>query len=343
MPRLVTLSVVLPLLIGCSGKTAALPATDSGNTEVPEAATSEGSSPEGGAPTVTADQAASDVASAYCALAEACAPAYVTIAYGDVTTCEAAFKSSILEGVGANGTTETPAQLEACADALPMASCGNLLGRNAPAACQTIPGTLADGAPCASDSQCSGARCRVPDDQLCGTCMELAAAGAPCTADDDCDHAMACVAGACVAYGAEGASCGSTLPCRPDLGCQSGTCAALSPAGTPCSASTACDALNGVVCNPVSMLCETAAFAAPGAPCELVNGNIVLCSGPAALCGGVNAPTYEGTCVAPAANGSPCDTVNGPLCGSGSVCVCATTSDAGCTGVCTVPDPSQCH
>jgi hypothetical protein len=48
----------------------------------------------------------------------------------------------------------------------------------------------------------------------------------------------------------------------------------------------------------------------------------------------VAAPTYEGTCVAAAADGAACDPTNGPMCTDPAVCV---------NSVCEVPDPTMCH
>jgi hypothetical protein len=289
---------------------------------------------------VSTDTAATDAAQAYCNRAQDCAPAYVTLGYGDVATCTTRNKQAILEGLGAPGSVETADQAEACAQAIPGTTCSDLLGRNPPAACHGVAGTLADGSPCASDSQCTGASCHVAADSTCGTCGELLAAGQTCTSDDACQYGQSCANGVCTPYGAENATCDTTHPCRPDLGCKGGTCTAASPVGTSCQSSSECDNLHGAFCNPTTMQCTNVAFAAPGAACGLVGTDLVACTGPGALCGNVSSTTYQGTCVASAADGAACDSANGPLCNPGAVCITASVTST--SGTCTLPDPTSC-
>ena len=291
----------------------------------------------GGAST---DEATTDAANAYCNRAQACAPAYVTLGYGDVATCASRYKQTLVTSFGASGSVETAGQIEACAQAIPNTTCADLLGRNPPSACQTVPGTLADGAPCGSDSQCTGAVCHVPANAVCGTCGEPLAAGGACVSDDDCQYGMSCANAACVTYGAENATCDTAHPCRPDLGCKSGTCTAPSPVGTACQSSDECDNLHGAFCDPTTMQCVNVSFAAPGAACGLVSSQLVACAGPGSLCSGDTAPPYKGACVAFASDGSACDTTNGPLCDVGAVCV--PSSPAATAGTCTPPDPGTC-
>ena len=289
---------------------------------------------------VSTDQAITDAANAYCNRAQACAPAYVTLGYGDVTTCSSRYKQVLQASFGATGSVETADQIEACAQAIPDTTCADLMGNRPPSACQTVPGTLADGAACGSDSQCKGASCHLAANALCGTCGERAAAGAACGGDDDCSYGLSCIGAVCAAYGAENATCDASTPCRPDLGCVGGRCTAPSSAGTACQSSAECDDLHGVFCDPTTAKCVTAAFAAPGAACGVVNGQLVGCSGPGPLCGNVNQTTYQGTCVAYAADGAACDTANGPFCDVGAVCVGATAGDG--KGVCQITNPATC-
>jgi len=55
---------------------------------------------------ITADQAATDVANAYCSRAQACAPAYVTVGFGDVATCSTRLMATLLPSFGAAGVTD---------------------------------------------------------------------------------------------------------------------------------------------------------------------------------------------------------------------------------------------
>jgi hypothetical protein len=144
---------------------------------------------------------------------------------------------------------------------------------------------------------------------------------------------MECLDGTCAAYGAEGAMCGASLPCRPDLGCVGGVCGTPSPLGTACKTSAECNQLQGQFCNPETLACQTVTFSQAAGPCGLVNGQLVLCAGPGALCSGDEVSPYQGMCVAHASDGESCDVDAGPLCDVGSACV---------GGSCQVSDPASC-
>jgi hypothetical protein len=289
---------------------------------------------------VTADQAAQDAVNAYCTRAEACAPAFVKVAFGDVMTCEQGLKAGLLAAFTAPGTSTSPAQTEACAQAIPQTSCADLLARKNPTACATLPGQLSAGAACGNDAQCTGTRCQVAADALCGTCTSPAAAGGPCGVDADCQSGMKCLGQICVTYGNEGTACGANAPCRPDLGCVGGACGRPSPLGAACMTSPECAQLQGDFCHPVSLTCTAAAFSQPGGPCGLVGNQglaaaqVVLCAGPGGVCQGLAAPTYTGTCVGAASAGASCVVDGGaPQCGLGAVCS---------GGTCQSPNPSAC-
>lgn len=309
----------LGLAVGCGGTTSSVTGDDGGGAET------------GGG--VSDDQAASDAANVYCARVQACAPAYLTLGYGDLATCEASFKAQLLSSLGAPGSSTTAAQIEACVAVFPQTSCSDLLVGKSPAPCQTMPGQLAAGAACAVDSQCVGTRCRVAPGALCGTCTSPADAGAGCGITGDCQPGLTCQNGSCVAYGNEGTPCSTTLPCRPDLGCVGGTCGTPSPTGTTCASSTECNQLQGDFCNPITLVCQQVTFVQPGSMCGLVSNQLVLCVGPGSYCEGDNAAPYVGTCEAHANDGASCDADAGRLCDEVSVCS---------GGTCQVPDPASC-
>ena len=322
----VALALPLALPASCGGSTSSLAAGDG--------AADGGPSEAGAGGGVSAQKAARDAASAYCARAEACAALYVTLAFGDVATCEARLLSPLLASLTAPGTSATAAQLETCAAALPRVTCEDLLGRATIPACQTLPGKLAAGAPCGTDAQCATTHCTVAPDALsCGTCAAQGVAGSGCGVDADCQPGMTCVGGMCASYGAAGAACSATQPCRASLGCVGGTCGAPRAPGGPCTTSAECDPLHGDFCNPQTLACQIIAVAQAGGACGLVSGQLTVCVGPSALCKGDNVPPYRGTCLAYAPDGASCDKDAGPLCGYGAVC-------AG--GRCQVPDPSSC-
>jgi hypothetical protein len=301
---------------------------------------SSGGSADGGT-TVSAAQAASDGASAFCARAQACAPAYVQLEWGDVATCSTRFGAQLVGTLASTGTSDTPSQIEACAKALPTISCDDLLGNSTPAPCRAMPGSLANGAVCGDDSQCSGGHCKVPSQQTCGVCTTFAAAGASCTLDGDCDNGLTCFGGTCVTPVASGGACDTTShPCLPTLACNAGTCGTPGAAGASCdpTATDTCDNLHGVFCDGATSKCVTAAFAQTGAPCGYVSGTLTIClAGPGnaeAECKGLSATSPTGTCQAPAADGASCNATTGPFCLAPSVCV---------NGACQLDDPSACH
>jgi len=196
-----------------------------------------------------------------------------------------------------------------------------------------MPGQLAAGAACGTDSQCLGTRCRVAADAVCGICTTPAPAGAACGVDDDCQPAMKCVNSTCTLYGNEGAACSATQPCRPDLGCVGGVCGTPGAAGAPCTDSTQCDQIHGDFCNPATTHCEAIGFAQAGDMCGLVSGMLVTCVGPGGFCSGDDVSPYVGTCLPAASDGASCDADAGPLCDEVSACV---------AGTCQAIDPSTC-
>jgi hypothetical protein len=305
------------------------------------ACSSSGGTGDGGS-SVSAAQASSDAASAFCARVQACAPAYVQLEWGDVTTCATRSAAELAGTLAATGTSDTASQFEACAKALPGFSCDDVLGHGIPAPCRSTPGSLANGAACGDDSQCSGGHCNIPELHTCGLCTTLAAAGASCNTDDDCDYGLQCAAGVCVAPVASGGACdASTHPCLPTLVCSSGTCATPSAAGASCNPSATqdtCDELHGVFCDTATGKCIDGTFAQAGGACGVVSGTLTLCAAAPGVtayeCKGLSATSATGTCQAPAADGSTCNATTGAFCLPPSVCV---------SGVCAVDDPSACH
>ena len=291
---------------------------------------------------MSASQASTDAANAFCARAQACAPTYVQLEWGDTATCASGLAAQLAGTLASSGTSDTPSQLESCVQTLSNVSCDDLLGNNLPAPCKATPGSLANGAACGDDSQCSGGHCKVASGQTCGVCSTAAAAGASCTVDGDCDKGLKCFGspGTCAAYVASGGTCDATHACLPTLVCKTGSCAAPGAAGTGCDpkAQDTCDQLHGVFCDGASSTCKTIAFAQAGAACGLVSGTLTVCASGGgnvtAECKGLSSTSSMGTCQAPAANGASCNTTTGPFCVSPSVCV---------NGSCKLDDPSSCH
>src|SRR5215472_13052910 len=92
--------------------------------------------------------AASDAATALCNKINSCAPFYVTVTYGTASECASRLTGEVQDSLNANGTGATPNSLEACAQAIPGATCDQVLGAGTPAACKPQVGTLVDGTAC---------------------------------------------------------------------------------------------------------------------------------------------------------------------------------------------------
>jgi hypothetical protein len=293
---------------------------------------------------VSDDQAAADAANAFCSRVSACVPALTSLQWGDASTCTSKYKNVLLGTLHATGTSATPASLEACAQAIPGASCDDLLDRNLPDPCRAKAGSLMDGQACGDNSQCTGKMCNIAPGKICGVCSAPAAAGAACQSNEDCDYGLDCVGAAamkvCTARAAAGQPCDGAHTCLPTLACKAGTCGTPDPADTACVAGKdTCDTAHGVFCNPISSKCVKVTFAKPGGTCGIVSDGIVLCeSGGTDIstsCTGFKYPaTPTGTCAAPAADGMACNDATGPTCVPPSICV---------NGACQVKDPSGCR
>jgi hypothetical protein len=278
----------------------------------------------------TAAQACADFASAFCARMEACTPFALQVAYGDVATCATRAALLCTPALSAGGSQATPALMEACAQAVNAETCDEALDNAQPSAC-SVPGTLANGAPCGSHAQCQSGYCKLNAGSLCGTCTPHAAAGAQCTLDADCQATLVCSSGTCVGPAQAGAACSTTQPCLRSLACIAGTgkCQAPLAAGAACAAASDCDAAQGVYCN-TKKTCQQTQVAPTGQPCGIVNGGLVACSG-GDSCGGIK--NGQGICHQPAADGAPC----GPDIACVAPAVCTSTAR------CTLPNPSVCH
>jgi hypothetical protein len=284
----------------------------------------------------TPQQACSDFANVYCARVNDCAPTYLRIEYGDVSTCESRLQVNCPLGFQAPGTGLTPAISEKCIGAIPQVSCADLFARNLPQDCAPVAGSLQNGSACADDNQCTGKYCNLGSNQVCGACSTKAAAGAACGVDNDCGPGMACWQYNCTEYVPSGGACGPhRAPCNPTLNCK-GTCAAPDGVGATCiiggsdgTNTTGCDPLHGVFCNDSTGKCQQVSTATAGQPCGLVNGSPTICTG-GATCFGVYPNT---TCTAAAADGASCDVYKGIHCQSPALCI---------SGVCKLKDPTSC-
>jgi len=303
-----------------------------------------------GATTADAGQSAADLRStallractafarAECTQLSTCTPFNVTLTYGDEATCEQRAVLACMPALGAAGSTLSSTQVDQCAQAIKAETCEQFLDNDQPSAC-TYTGSLALGATCGTDSQCSTGYCRLGLVGGCGVCATRAQAGQTgtdgglpaCLTDGDCVATLVCAMGVCVGPSPIGAACGLQQPCQRTLACVSGKCSAPVPVGSACTLPTDCDGAHGAACNTNTRTCVAIATATSGQPCGIVNGGLTDCVG-GATCGQVSA-TLTGTCHQTAADNAPC----GPDIGCMAPAVCA----AGAR--CTLPNPTTCH
>jgi hypothetical protein len=268
-------------------------------------------------------------ATAFCDRLNACTPFALQVSYGDPNTCAQRGALLCIPALMSNGSSITPTQMEACAQAVAQETCDEALDNPQPSACD-VPGTLATGAVCGSHAQCQSGYCKLTAGTLCGTCTDHSGNGAQCQLDSDCAATLICNNGTCVGPAQAGVTCGSTQPCMRSLSCIGGKCQAPLGVGAACTAATDCDAAHGVYCNTQTKKCAQTQVAPTGQPCGIVSGNLVACANGDSC---ANISNGTGTCHQPAADNAPC--------GPGIPCV----PPAVCTSTarCTLPNPSVCH
>jgi hypothetical protein len=325
----VVLGVVLGVFAGCSS-------SSNGGFKTNDAGSPDGS---GG---ITATQACAAYAKASCTQASTCTPFTVAANFGDEATCETRQALGCMSQFGIHGSSLTPANLDACAQAVMGETCVQFLDNHQPAACNTQ-GTLAAGAACGTGTQCESGYCKLTAGTQCGTC---ATRTSKCTTDSDCPADQLCSAGNCVTPVAPPGMCDNgahicvrTLVCLGEQAADSGLggCGMAGVVGDACQDATDCQGGNGIVCDIATQMCVAAQKATTGQSCGVVNGALVVCTG-GDFCSNlmkVNdaGPPVEGTCHPPASDGAPC--------GTGVNCTLPATCNPK-TFTCTLPDPGSC-
>ncbi len=301
-------------------------------------------------------QACSDYATALCNLRQTCTNGFaITVGYGDLPTCQARYQASCENSLAAPGTGNTPAHLEACAQAMAGESCFDYFTNAAPSACAPPAGTLATGAGCAFDGQCQSGHCALGDQQICGSCQPPPQAGSSCAGGVGCGSGLLCLAdtetcgqgvpdgGACTDKDA----CGGAESCVGLSAGGSGVCLPRGGVGSPCDprelTAPSCFGAGGVYCVRGARdagSCEPITVATAGQPCGIVPGIADAECGSGGLCAKA-ADAGTGSCVAYVSDGSSCDSVAGPPCLPPAKCVPA--SDGGSAGTCTLPNGSLCN
>jgi hypothetical protein len=274
---------------------------------------------------VTAAQACTALATADCQALAMCAPFLFQTKFADMASCVQRGVAGCTPVLGGKGVNATPAQVQACSQAIGAESCDQVLDNAQPAACM-VPGTLGAGAACAASAQCSTDYCFVQPGSACGSCTSAGSVGESCGQNSDCQANVVCNGGVCAMPVDANGACSSSSPCKLTLACIGGTCQPWLQKGATCMAGgLECDLPHGLFCNPSSNKCETILLAAGGASCGIVGNTFIAC--------GANGLCVGGKCVAAAADGAACDAQNGPPCMAGAACA---------SGKCVVPAPAAC-
>ena len=277
----------------------------------------------------SAEQLCKNYAYARCTRLQTCSPTEILLAYGNVATCESLYAATCTLSQAAPSTGSTPAGVQGCITALPTWGCTDLIfSENAPPACATPQGSLANGAPCGVNAQCQSTWCSRLPGSACGTCGPLPQPGTPCETTAECGSGLTCVGSTkkCATHAPLGAACSSTQPCNDGLACapsgSGNVCQQTATAGA-CSPAPGCNEYMGLACNAATGMCQTLQVVMAGQPCGTVADQRQDCQ--AGTC-------THGACVANSPPDAPCDLAAGPSCMSFGVCV--VTSDGGTSGTC---------
>jgi hypothetical protein len=243
------------------------------------------------------------------------------------------------------GSLRTVEGLQACARTWEQHPCPEVLAGHPPTC--AIAGSLADGAGCIFDTQCSGGFCagvaHDPAHPACGTCGQRALSGGVCREYDSCPYGEECHDGRCTQLPPSGLPAGAVCErfgdclapnyCLADASDPSDAgrtmrCRPLPVLGQPCT-----EFCNGSLCTAAHR-CET--YPPAGAPCKReanIYSRRFYCDA-ASVCD--EAAPGGPTCRPRPAAGGACKADARYLeqheCAAGLVCACA---DAGCTtGVC---------
>jgi hypothetical protein len=199
--------------------------------------------------------------------------------YKSVDDCATQRTASCVAKYSSRSVSATASDVKACFDAYGTLSPEDFVKFNdegnpamPPACAPLLKGKLADGQPCAFDSECTGGECVKKDS--CGTCATRHAAGEACKADNDCTPGLSCHSdGKCAAPSPVGAACGASSDCEPGKWCNSNACAAPLPDGAACKMTgwIDCDWTNARTCDSASHTCQVEAIHVLGESCGWEN------------------------------------------------------------------------
>ncbi len=316
--------------------------------------------------------ACADVARAQCQKRDSCSSNSFSNnrIYGSEAECEVRVAPPCVGALGAQGSGQSPINLEDCVAQYPTYSCTDFRDNNPSGACAPPPGTLEAGAACGANGQCISTFCHLHQNETCGACTALPTVGAACTYTGDCGRNLDCAipagatTGKCAALVSNGGSCltGANL-CQAGLACvgdnetsaTTGTCQPqANTVGAACDRSrkTApnCDQELGLTCVPTAAAssvgtCKAMTLVGMGSTCGVLGSAPItgeaLCNA-GGLCVKADSSDATGICLATAADGAPCnsDATIGPVCLPPARCVPPTASST--AGICVVPNAMNC-
>ncbi|HSO35912.1 MAG TPA: hypothetical protein VLT33_25460, partial [Labilithrix sp.] len=198
------------------------------------------------------DQTLEAIAGSFCDRIAACyGDVFVKAFLRDTATCKYRFAIEVTASAKGPGVQLKDGAAAKCKTAVDTAPCNVLLADGVPEC--DFRGTLADGAACASDSQCTSGGCYVDPTTTCGKCAARAAEGADCTTSK-CVRGLVCNgAKKCMKSVADGGTCDANTVCEPSLSCINGKCGKGLASGAACKNAAnerPCDSFTGLFCKP---------------------------------------------------------------------------------------------
>ncbi len=267
-------------------------------------------------------------AEADCNRFQACAPGWMTLAYGNVAECVARENVYYQWIASLPGVAWKASDFLACGTAWATASCADYMN-SAPQADCIVSGTVPNHGTCNTSYQCASLFCD-SDGTTCGSCVEAPAAGESCISGG-CATGLSCSNnGVCQVPRGLREICSDDLPCQSRFDCNQGRCVApITTTGTACDTTVNlnCELGQSYVCASTTQTClPVTQYTSPGQTCGVATGNasVTLCS--RGTCGD------SGLCVARAADHGTCDDSLGPYCEWPAFCsygICQLESDVG--------------
>ncbi len=261
------------------------------------------------------------IAASFCDRIATCFGDFFVKAFlGDTRTCKTRLQIEVRASVKGLGVQVKDSEAVTCKAAVDAAACNTLLADGV-SQCE-FRGTLADGAACASDSQCTSGACFVDAKTDCGKCGARAAEAADCTSAK-CQRGLTCTsAKKCAKFVPAGGACDATTSCEPSLSCIDGKCnkgLAKDAACKLASTTSPCDTFSGLFCKPPSAMttdgkCTLFTVVAAGQQCGVsLQPAIDYAACGNSQCVGAQGLT-KGTCAAYLADGVACDATKAPGC-----------------------------